>query len=155
MKPKPLPKREKAEVDSLTLAGKESTTASSASNAHKGHLLAGESLAHSNSTPSTVSETVSENGTFSVTGRLIECSRYESRNGRGFALLIASSTGAPYSLALAATALDAAAQLKPGLLLTVSGKLFSHVSTGTQGKPFYGLRTAVDAIQIHKDGDAL
>jgi len=155
MKPKPPPEKGKGGVNSLPTKVNESTPASStAKNAHKGHSPVIRSNTPLGFTPSSVSE-MSEQGVFSVTGRLIECSRYESRNGRGFALLIASSTGAPYSLALAATALDAAAQLKPGLLLTVSGKLFSHVSTGTQGKPFYGLRTAVDSIQVHKDGDAL
>jgi hypothetical protein len=152
MKPKPPPEKGKSGADSIPAKAYESTPASStAKNAHKGHLLAGKSNAPPAFVPSTVSETVSENGTFSVTGRLISCSRYESRNGKGFALLLASSTGAPYSLALSAATFETAAGLKPGDLLTCTGRLFSHVVTGAQGKPFYSLRTATDSIRIHED----
>jgi hypothetical protein len=152
MKPKPPPEKGKGGVNSLPSKVNESTPASStAKNAHKGHSPVIRSNTPLGFTPSSVSE-MAEQGAFSVTGRLISCSMYESRNGRGFALLLASSTGAPYSLALAADTLEAAARLTPGMLLTVSGRLFSHVVTGAQGKPFYSLRTAADSIRIHGEG---
>jgi hypothetical protein len=152
MKNKPLsPEKGKSGASSIPSKVNEPAPASStAKNAHKGHSPVIRSNTPLAFTPSSVSE-MSEQGAFSVTGRMISCSTYESRNGRGFALLLASSTGAPYSLALAADTLETAARLTPGMLLTVSGRLFSHVVTGAQGKPFYSLRTAADSIQVHSE----